>query len=352
MSDYIDGLRRDLVEAAARQQAAGRSARLSRPLRSRVWSPAPVLGAAAALAAVVLVVAGLRTVGPVGVPADPQIVQTVRIGGHPRDAVAVGDSLIIVDYDGSLVRVRADELSRRTRLDVAGTPVSVAADGDSLWVVTQDRGADGPRVHLLKLDARSGRRLADLRLGDAGDAIRAGAVGAWLPAYLAVPAALRLPGPVVDGLEFGSAIVARRSVWTRDGDRAVQIDARGRVLREIPGIAEPIDPAAARTIVPDGAGAWVLGQARGTLYRVGAAGVSRRVVVGRSAGVLARTGSTLWASASEGAGRYVVVRVDARSGKVTGRVQLGRRAPQVILPAGNQVWVLTGGGEVLYVNPA
>jgi hypothetical protein len=352
MSDYISGLRQDLVEAAARQQAAGRGARVARPLRPRAWSPAVALGAAAALVAVALVVAGLRAIGPVSTPADPQIVQTARIGGHPRDAVAVGDSLVVVDYDGSVARLRADDLSRRTPLGVKGTAVSIAATGETLWVVTEDADRrNPPRASLLKLDAGSGRLVARIPLHDAGDAIAAGAIGAWVPAYLSIRAPV--PGAPVKGVfAFGSLVVAERSVWTHSGDRVVQLDARGRLLRKVGGISEPLEPGAARTIVPDAAGAWVAGQADGTLYRVGAGGVSRRVKVGRSAGVLARVGSTLWASATVGAGRYVLVRVDARSGKVTGRIQLGQRAPQAIVPVGNQVWVLTSGGEVLYVNPA
>ena len=64
MSDYVSGLRQDLVEAAARQQAAGRGARVARPLRPRAWSPVVVLGAAAALAAALVLVVGLRAVTP------------------------------------------------------------------------------------------------------------------------------------------------------------------------------------------------------------------------------------------------------------------------------------------------
>jgi len=351
MSDYIDGLRQDLVEAAARQQAAGRGARVARPLRPRAWSPAVVLGAALALVAVVLVVAGLRAVGPVPTPADPQIVQTARIGGHPRDAVAVGDSLIVVDYDGSVARLRADDLTRRTPLAIQDAPLSIAADGDTLWVVTEDRRGP-PRAHLLKLDARSGRELARFPLRDVGDAIAAGAEGASLPVYLPLRAARSRGLPLKLGPGLGSAVVAGRTAWMHSGDRVLQSDARGRAVRAATGISAPLEPAAQHTIAPDAAGAWVVGQASGTLYRVGAKGVTRRVKLGRSAGVVARVGSTLWASATERPGRNVLVRLDARSGRVTGRVELGRWSPQVVLPVGNQVWVITAGGDVLYVNPA
>ena len=68
MSDYVSGLRQDLVKAAARQQAAGRGARVARPLRPRAWSPVAVLGSAAALAAAVVLVVGLRAVSPRGRP--------------------------------------------------------------------------------------------------------------------------------------------------------------------------------------------------------------------------------------------------------------------------------------------
>ena len=50
MSDYISELRRDLVEAAAREQRRGRAGRVARPLRPRAWSP-PALAGALAIAA-------------------------------------------------------------------------------------------------------------------------------------------------------------------------------------------------------------------------------------------------------------------------------------------------------------
>ena len=90
MSDYVSGLRQDLVEAAARQQAAGRGARAARPLRPRAWSPVVVLGAAAALVAALVLVVGLRAVSPPRPPEAPKVVGGFHIEVQPRDAVAGG----------------------------------------------------------------------------------------------------------------------------------------------------------------------------------------------------------------------------------------------------------------------
>ena len=46
-----------------------------------------------------------------------------------------------------------------------------------------------------------------------------------------------------------------------------------------------------------------------------------------------------------------VVRVDGDSGKVTGRLALGRAAPEAIVPTGERLWVVTSGGDALLVNP-
>ena len=105
MSDYVSGLRQDLVEAAARQQAAGRGARVARPLRPRAWSPVVVLGAAAALVAALVLVVGLRAVTPPRPPEAPKVVGGFHIEVQPSDAVAAGGYVIVSDYGGQLLQI-------------------------------------------------------------------------------------------------------------------------------------------------------------------------------------------------------------------------------------------------------
>jgi hypothetical protein len=358
MSDYITTLRQDLVEAAERQQRRSPAARLARPAHPRNWSPLAVLGAATALATVLVVVIGLRAIEPAPRPTDAQIVSRVHLGGQPRDAVAVGDSLVIVDSDGRVVKVSPTEPGARTELDLRGeTAASVAADGDAVWVVAESRFApprpgvpEPPPAHLFKFDVRSGRVLARVPLHSLGDAIRAGAIGAWLPTYFSFGTAL-VPPLATHVDEVGALVVARGSAWARSGGRLVELDPRGRIARQVRGISDLLTFSSLRTIVPDASGAWVLGQAGAVLYRVDGDRVTRRIKVGVSAGVLARAGTDVWVSAISSPGHYELVRVDGDSGRIMGRVRLGRTAPQTIVPVGDQLWVVTSGGDALLVNP-
>ena len=358
MSDYVFGLRQDLVDAAARQQQRSPAARAAAPLHPRNWSPLAVLGTATAVAAVLVVVIGLRAIEPAPRPTDAQIVSRVHLGGHPRDAVAVGDSLVIVDSDGRVVKVSPVDPGARTELDLRGeTPASVAADGHAVWVVAEAKfvpprpgAAAAAHAHLFKFDVRSGRLLARLPLRSVGDAIRAGAVGAWLPTYFSFGTALAPPVAThVD--EVGALVVARGSAWARSGGRLVELDSRGRIVRQVRGIPDLLTFSSPRTILPDATGAWVLGQAGAVLYRVDGDRVTRRIKVGVSAGVLARDGTDVWTSAISSPGHYELVRVDADSGRITGRVRLGRTVPQTIVPDGDRLWVVTSGGDALLVRP-
>lgn len=358
MSDYISALRQDLVEAAEHQQRRSPARRATRPLHPRGWSPLAVLGAAAAVAAVLVVVMGLRAVEPVPRPTDAQIVTSVHIGGQPRDAVAVGSSLLIADYDGSVYRVSPADPRTRMRFDLRGlAAASLTAVGDAVWVVAEDpdlppqpNRSKPPHGMLMKFDPRSGQLLARVPLFGVGDAIRAGVGGAWLPSYVGVGTGL-VPNPPAQPGQIGAIVVAGRTAWTHVGDAAVQLDARGRILRRVHGISEPLGFTGGETILPDPDGAWVLGQSGGVLYRIDGNRVTRRITVGRSAGVLARMGTEIWATAISSPGQYEVVRVDEKSGKITGRVRLGRTAPQSLAPAGDQLWVVTNGGDALLISP-
>jgi DNA-binding beta-propeller fold protein YncE len=278
----------------------------------------------------------------------------VHIGGHPRDAVAVGGRLVVADYDGRILELRGPGTVRVVGRS-EGTPVSLAAAGDAVWVVSVDGGRGGPpRSQLIKLDTRNGRVLARVQVQGVGDAVAAGAVGVSLPTFVRIGPALaqdptRLTSPASEEL-----VVGERSVWMRMGDFVLELDAAGRVVNQVGGISPTLASIGSeRSVLPDGDGAWVAGQAGGVLYRIENGRVTRRVKVGgRTAGVLARKGSTVWVSATSSAGRFQLVGVDAGTGKVTGRVRLGRKAPQAIVPVGKRLWVITSGGDAIVVNPA
>ena len=365
--DYISGLRRDLVEAAARQQQGGRAADVVRPLRPRAWSPLAVFGAAATVAALLLVVVTLRAVNPPREPSAAKIVATVHLDGQPLDAVAVGGSVVVADYAGDLTQIDARDPDVRTLLNTEGkpvtlaegTPLSLAADGNSLWVLSAIRKAGhAPRYSIDKIDIRSsGYALERRPLDHLVDAVATGATGLWLPPTVVRRGDLVGSGaepPAINptnGLGVEGLIVGERGVWVRMGDAVIELDGRGRVVNRVDGISPVLAFETQHSLLPDGDGAWVAGQDGGVLYRIEDGRVARRVKVGRTAGVLARTGSTVWVSATSSAGRYELVRVDADDGRVTGRLALGRNAPQAIVPVGKQLWVVTSGGDAIVVNP-
>jgi hypothetical protein len=57
-------------------------------------------------------------------------------------------------------------------------------------------------------------------------------------------------------------------------------------------------------------------------------------------------------SASPRLDRWELVRVDPDEGKVTGRVPLGFRQPQTLVPVGKRLWVITNTGDAVLVSPA
>jgi len=348
--------RADLIAAAAREQRRGTLSRLARSLR--MWWVRGAIGAAAVLAAALVVA---RADGPAG----GEIVRTLYVGGHPRDAVAVGGRLVIADDDGSVAAVSPRDPQRRVELPVGGAPLSLVADGASVWVVTQaptiPRGTRvtdqaGPALtHLVRVDPRRGRLLARVPVRDVGDAVRAGAPGAGLPAYLGrvsrlegeLPPGARVPVRFDEELVLGA-----RSAWVRRGDAVFQVDEGGRTLSRTRGLAPALSLPSQRSILPDARGAWVVGQVGGGLQRIERGRVVWRVDVGDSAGVLARAGGTVWVSATRSPGSFELVGVDGERGEVTARVPVGGAAPEAIVPVGERLWVVTAGGDALLVNPA
>ena len=91
-----------------------------------------------------------------------------------------GGSLWIADFEGRVVRLDPATRRVRARIHVGGTPVSVAADGDVVWVMSNDGSPNASRSHLIKLDARSGKILARVPVNGFGGRVDAGAGGLWL----------------------------------------------------------------------------------------------------------------------------------------------------------------------------
>jgi hypothetical protein len=360
MSDYVSGLRQDLVEAAARQQAAGRGARVARPLRPRAWSPVAALGTVAALAAAILLVVGLRAVSPPRPPEAPKLLGSFQIGGQPRDAVTAGGRVYVADFTGGLLQITPDG-PRLAMKVTAAVLVSAATDGDAVWVMSVRSDTSGPRSELRELQASTGRPGARVPLQRESGPIAVGADGVWLRTTLPTRLARHAGGLEridlrthrVTAIAHGEAqdiAASDRSVWTRNGETVTQRDDRGRVMNRVRHLSPSLGFQGQRTMLADGDGAWVVGQSDGLLYRIKSGRVVERLRVGALSGVIARTRSTVWVTAMSDAGRYQLVRVDPDQGTVTGRLDIGTEEPQSIVPAGKELWVITGHGNVRRVS--
>ena len=359
MSDFVSGLRQDLVEAAARRQAAGRGARVTRPLRTRARSSVVVVGAVAALAALALLVLGLRAVNPPQPPAAPKRLGTLHIGGQPRDAVSVGRNVLVADFSRALRRITPVGEQIVSPVDGSTVP-SVAADGDAVWMVRMDVPPPGPGSELVKARP-DGRQLARIPLaGESGD-IAVGAGGIWLQTNIAQVKAhiggLERIDPrthrialTIRNVDSEGIAASAHSLWTRYAQTVTQRDENGRIVNSVNGLSPALGVEGQRTIVADAAGAWVVGQSDGLLYRIESGHVVKRLRVGELSGVIARTTSAVWVTALTGTNRYELVRVDPDEGVVTGRVAVGSEEPQTIVPVGKELWITTQQGTVVRVS--
>jgi hypothetical protein len=357
MNDYITGLRQDLVEAAARQQAAGRGARVARPLRPRAWSPVAVLGSAAALAAAVVLVVGLRAVTPSQPPSAPKVVATYHLGGEPRDATFAGGALVVANVDGSAVVIDPAHPRDRHRLQVGATPNSVAADGSSVWVASVHATANAHHASLLQVDARTGRRLARVSLRDGYVShVAVGAGGVWMACDLETAGLARIDPrshrrtAYLPGVDVQGVAASDDAVWTRASDTVTQWDAAGRVVNRVSGVSSALGDQSQHTMLADAHGAWVVGQGDGVLYRIEHGAIVRRIRVGATAGAIGGGGSTVWVMASPGTGENELVRVDAEERNVTARLALGRFDPEAVVPVGRDVWLVARDGELRRVS--
>ena len=363
MTDFITGLRSDLVGAAERERRRGALARAAAHAPRRTAPARRALAGALALAVAAVAIA-------IGVLAAPQersgstrVLTSIRLGGMPLDAAAGGGAVWVADYTGRILRV--DPASRRVvaRIDVAAQPQVVAAEGDAVWVRAADRDAGLSRL-LLRV-APAGNRVAERRASDAGAAMAIGDGALWL--------VHRASTPVAEGLDRVDLVTGRRTariplrnahavaaaggvVWglTHEG-AVVQIDARsGRVLKRWPRLA-PLPDATSdswHTLLADARGAWILSTARAQLTRIEGQRIVRRLPIpAHSLNMVARTPDGFWIAIEGGLhGPNVLERLDPTTGAVTRRIPIGAQRPMALVAVGSTLVVVTGTGRALIVG--
>ena len=315
--------------------------------------PAPALAVVGALVAILVAVEVLRALA-LPEPRPMRIVDVIRIGGIPTDAVAADRSVWVADVAGKQV-IRLDPRTGRVvqRIAVGGAPNEVSAGRAGVWVRTGV--ADGGAVR-----AVAGRPAA--RVGY-GSTLAVGSTMVWAADVERPPEGIHridaatgrdegvvaIPG--VYGLETGG-----HSVWAVTADGTVmRLDGEsGEVRSRWPAAAfssGSSDPA----LVTDLHGAWVLRIGQGTdnrALRFEGDRIVRRLPIDPAVRpVLAVASDGLWlATQRSRSGNSALLRVDARTGGVTARVNAGPRDIVALLAVDRHVWAVAGDGTIVVIG--
>jgi hypothetical protein len=367
--EFIGGLQRDLVEAMARHERRGPYRRAAAALAPAVPQRATLARALAAAAIVVAVAAGLRDLTPAPRPAQPRVVAVIQIGGTPMDAVYAAGSLWVSDFTGAVLQLDPGTHRLAGRVDVPGSPESIAADPRSVWVQT---AAGECRGELIRIDPESRRIVAHTPLpypseGEGQGALAADSSGVWVkhgctwgggvdrvsPAGR-LTARVTVPGVnSVDGLA-----AAGGSVWALGHDGTVrEVDAAtGRVRRRWPQLA-PLslsDSTSMNTnaLVADGTGAWALSTLRQAIFRIQHGRVTRRIPIDPLARpLLAVAAGALWITSVDRMGSdYRLIRIDPDTGRSTATLDLGPQPPVAVVAADGNIYVVTANGRTLVIG--
>ncbi len=350
MSDFLSELRSELLDA----HAARRRRRPWRRIVRALGSDAPrALAAAAAVAAAVVAVLGVRALvqEPTG---TPRVVDVIRVGGNPTDAVLAEGSVWLSDFAGRRV-TRVDPVKRRVTGQTAapGQPVAVAAGRSGLWVRTAV--GDGGRV------ARVGRDTGT-RVGfGATLAVSPGAV--WAAEVELGPEGIRRIDPgtgrdagILDIPGVYALAASGKSLWAVATEGTVlRLDgATGAVRARWPSIAISAGTAAP-ALVADPDGAWVLRVGQGAAseaIRLEGRRIVRRLPIPPTARpLLAPAPDGLWTVTEDALHhRNAAVRIDPRTGSVTAQVDLGTHNPTAMLSVDDEIWIASSDGTITVIK--
>ena len=366
MTDFITGLRGDLVDAAARERRRGRLGRGALALHPRSWRPAAVVGAiavAGSVAAIVLAVVALAP--PAQRAGRPHVVAVLRVGGSPTDAVFGDGSLWVADFAGTVVRVDPATQRVRARIGVTGQPETIAAGPAGVWVRTPNAkpGANAGGLlasHLLRISPKTNRVVARVALGG-GDGVAVGPDVVWAARRFTMPESIERIDPAsatvtrriglvnVDGIAQAGA-----TLWAIQHDgTVVQLNAAtGRIVRRWPQLAPSEAGGATPRLAPVRDGVWVLSTVKAEIVRIAGGRVVLRTPVDRSVRpLLARAHDGLWIAAGDALGhRNRVIRLDPDSGRATAAIELGDHRPTALVAAGRTLYVITADGRAVVIR--
>jgi outer membrane protein assembly factor BamB len=278
------------------------------------------------------------------------VVDEIRMGGSPLDAVVAGDAVWVADASDRQV-VRIDRRSREVveRRRVGGQPFALAAGPSGVWVRTSV--GDGGTVG--RVDGGP-----PVRVGY-GTTLAAGSATVWAPAVELPPEGIHQIDAET-GRDRG--LLARRGVYALaiGGDSMWAVTNDGTVLRMDPesGTVRARFPAVAISagtadpaLVADDRGAWTLRVGQGDetqAIRFEGDRIVRRVPVDPSARpLLAHGAGGLWTATDD-----ALLRIDPSNGAVTARLDSGGRLVTAVRAVGDELWAFTEDGSVLVVSRA
>ena len=317
------------------------------------------LAGAAALAALVF---GIVRELPTPAPAGPRVAATIRLGGIPVGAAMGAGRVWVSDNSGSVLVIDPESRRRIATIPTGNAATSIAASDDAVWVVAAaDRAEEDYR--LLRIDPASHRVVARITsFGPFGASLAATRHAAWVQTAKQDPGPVRRVDPATNRIggsygRRGLAAIAGRGdrLWMLSLDGVLEWrDARtGRVLGALDGFA-PNPPGGAWNsgIAPDADGASVVSAEDGTVTRVSSGGRFEWSVSLRANGPIARARGSLWVSTGEEltGRRNAIVRLDPANGRVTGRIPLGARTTQALVPVGDELWAVLSDGTVLVLR--
>jgi hypothetical protein len=350
LSDFLTELRGEVVTAHAGLRRRGRA---SRALRAVIARPAPALAVVGALVAILVAVEVLRALA-LPEPRPMRIVDVIRIGGIPTDAVARDRSVWVADVAGKqVIRVEASTNRVVQRIAVGGAPNEVSAGRAGVWVRTAVGDAGAVRPVAGGPAARVGF----------GSTLAVGSTMVWAADVERPPEGIHridaatgrdegvvaIPG--VYGLESGGgsvwAVTVDGTVMRLDGESG-EVRSRWPTAAFSSGSADP-------ALVTDPRGAWVLRTGQGAdsqALRFEGDRIVRRLPIDPAAKpVLAVAPDGLWlATQPSRSGYSALLRVDAHTGEVTARVNAGRRTIVALLAVDRRVWAVAGDGTVVVVG--
>ena len=360
MSDYITGLRGDLVDAADRHRRRSRlgTARRRLVVLPRFWRPALAGAAIAASVLAALVVAS--TLSPSRHVARPKIAAVVQIGGQPQDAVLAGGSLWVSDYSGHVTKLDPGSGRVTARIDVDGNPEGIAAGAGGVWAASPDAYRDGRGSLLSRIDPRTGD-VERIRARGYVMGLALGAGGVWLldwhnprlqridPASHERTATVELPREVVTVAAGGD-----KTLWGLGPEGTVSsIDGNSLAVQRAPRVAGTSGEAFANALAADAEGAWVANPEADVVLRIESGQVVSRIPVGPDPGPVAVGDDAVWVAYGDRTAlpdNYRLARIDPETDTVAATVDLGRHQPKAILPVGDDVWVIAGDGTALLVT--